>query len=63
VELQLAVEAYRAGILTAPEVQTTLGLSTRWETDAILKRAGAFLDYSEDDLRQDIATFRKLSGR
>jgi predicted HTH domain antitoxin len=59
----LAVEAYRAGILTAYEVQKTLGLASRWETDEVLKRAGAYLDYSEDDLQQDIDTLRRLSSR
>jgi predicted HTH domain antitoxin len=58
----LAVEAHREGILTAAEVQRMLGLSTRWETDAVLKRAGAYLDYSQDDLREDIATARKPSA-
>jgi predicted HTH domain antitoxin len=59
----LAAEAYREGILTAFEVQRTLGLSSRWDTDEVLKRAGALLDYSEDDLQQDIATYRRLSSR
>jgi predicted HTH domain antitoxin len=59
----LAAEAYREGILTAFEVQRTLGLSSRWETDEVLKRAGAFLNYSEDDLQQDIAAYRRLASR
>jgi predicted HTH domain antitoxin len=58
----LAVEACREGILTAAEVRRMVGLSTRWETDALLKRAGAYLDYCEEDLRQDIETARKLSA-
>jgi predicted HTH domain antitoxin len=58
----LAVAAYREGILTAAEVLRTLGPSTRWETDALLKRASAYLDYTQEDLRQDIATARKLSA-
>jgi predicted HTH domain antitoxin len=59
----LAAEAYREGILTAFEVQRTLGLSSRWDTDEVLKRAGAFLDYTEDDLQQDIAAYRRLASR
>jgi len=58
----LAGEAYRSGVLTSSEVQRMLGLSSRWETDEVLKRVGAFLDYSEEDLQQDIATFRRLSS-
>jgi predicted HTH domain antitoxin len=59
----LAVEAYRSGILTAFEVQRTLNLASRWEVDEILKRSGAFLDYSDDDLQQDIETYRRLASR
>jgi predicted HTH domain antitoxin len=59
----LAAEAYHTGVLTATEVQRMLGLSSRWETDAVLKRAGAYLHYSEDDLRQDVETLRRLSAR
>ena len=59
----LAAEAYRSGALTSFEVQRMLGLATRWETDELLKRAGAFLDYSDDDLQQDLETFRRLSAR
>jgi predicted HTH domain antitoxin len=59
----LAAEAYRGGILTASEVQRMLGLSSRWETDAVLKREGAYLHYSEEDLQQDIATARRLASR
>ncbi|HYU32661.1 MAG TPA: UPF0175 family protein [Thermoanaerobaculia bacterium] len=56
----LAVQAYRSGLLTASEVQQMLGLASRWETDELLKSAGAYLDYSEDDLRQDLETMRRL---
>ena len=59
----LAAEAYHTGVLTAAEVQRMLALSSRWETDAILKRAGAYLHYSEEDLRQDVETLRGLSSR
>jgi hypothetical protein len=52
----LAAEAYHTGLLTAAEVQRMLGLSSRWETDEVLKRVGAYLHYSAEDLQQDIAT-------
>lgn len=58
----LAAEAYHTGVLTAAEVQRMLGHSSRWETDAVLKRAGAYLHYSVDDLEQDIATLGRLSA-
>ena len=50
----LAIEAYRSGVITEAEVQRMLHLPSRWEDDAVLKRAKAYLDYTEDDLEQDI---------
>jgi len=56
----VAAEAYRAGALTSFEVQRLLRLDSRWETEEFLQRAGAWLDYSEADLDQDIAALRDL---
>ena len=58
----LATQAYRSGALTASEVQRMLGLGSRWETDRFLKSVGAYLDYSEEDLRQDLDTLRRLAA-
>jgi len=57
----LAADSYRAGVLTAAEVQRMLGFETRMETDEFLKGEGAYLHYTEEDLQNDIATFRRLS--
>lgn len=57
----LAIEAYRVGILTSAEVQRMLNLRSRWEADTLLKRAQAYLDYTEADLEQDIQTLERLS--
>ena len=35
-----------------------LGLPSRWETEDFLRRTGAFLDYTMDDLDRDIAAIR-----
>lgn len=59
----LVVEACRDGLLTAAEVQDVLGLPSRYEADGFLKRAGIMLDYSADDLEQDLQTFASLPGR
>lgn len=59
----LAVEAYREDVLTAAEVQSLLGLATRFEVDDLLKQMGAYLPYSEADLSRDIATLRRLESR
>lgn len=56
----LAASGYREGLLTAAEVQEMLDLASRWETDAFLKRSGAWLHYSEDDLREDAKALEGL---
>ena len=59
----VAVDAYREGVLTAFEVQRMLNFSSRWEVEAFLKRSGAYLDYTEADLDNDIAAIRAARGR
>jgi predicted HTH domain antitoxin len=59
----LVVEAYRSGAITAAEVQRVLGLSSRWEAEAFLKRAQAHLDYAESDLEEDASAIRQVSPR
>lgn len=59
----VAIEAYRMGILTSAEIQRMLQLSSRWDVDTFLKRAQAYIDYTEHDLEQDIQTLEKLSMR
>ncbi len=50
----LAVNAYRDGAITGPQLQQILGLRTRFELDGFLKQAGVYLDYTEADLDADI---------
>lgn len=50
----IAVEAYRAKVISAAEVQRMLKLPSRLVTDAFLKQAGAYLHYTEQDLEEDI---------
>lgn len=59
----LAAAAYRRGILTHAQVRRLLGLGSRFETDAFLKSAGAYLDYPEDDLRKDLRALDEPSDR
>ena len=58
----LATSGYREGLLTAAEVQEMLDLSSRWETDELLKQSGAWMGYSEKDLRKDAETLERLLG-
>lgn len=55
----LAVEAYKADVITENEVQRMLNLDSRWEVDKFLKRSHAYIDYTDVDLKQDIDSIRK----
>jgi predicted HTH domain antitoxin len=59
----IAIEGYRCGALSQAEAQRLLGLASRWETDALLKRAGVYLDYGEDDLARDLETSRQVNRK
>jgi len=58
----VAVEAYRSGALTAAQVSRLIGHASRWETEAFLKRMGAWLHYTEADLDKDMAELRESHG-
>lgn len=58
----LAIEAYRSGVLAADQVGRLLGLETRPEIDAFLKRHRVF-DYSVQDLDDDRRVLSQLRGR
>jgi hypothetical protein len=57
----VAVEAYRRGVLTSAEIQRMLQLPSRWDVDAFLKQAQAYIEYTERDLEQDLQTLDRLS--
>ncbi|MGH9898507.1 MAG: UPF0175 family protein [Pyrinomonadaceae bacterium] len=59
----VVAQGYRNGKLTHAEVQRMLGFASRWETDAFLKEAGAYLDYTEADLEHDLEISRRITGR
>jgi predicted HTH domain antitoxin len=58
----LALEAYRSGALTMPQLRRLLGFESRNELDGFLKRAGIYLDYNFDDLKEDLETIRRVRG-
>jgi hypothetical protein len=58
----LALEAYRSGTLSSPQLRRLLGFETRMELDGFLKQAGVFLDYSLEDLNEDLETIRRVRG-
>jgi predicted HTH domain antitoxin len=58
----LALEGYRSGALSAGQVAEMLSLSL-WETETLLKQRGVELDYSVEDIKQDVeANERVLAG-
>ena len=59
----LAVEAYKADVITENEVQRMLNMDSRWEVDEFLKKAHAYIDYTEIDLQLDIDSIRKSESQ
>ena len=59
----IAIEGYRSGALSQAQVQRLLGMASRWETDALLQRAGVYLDYTEEDLAKDLEVSRQLTEK
>lgn len=57
----VAIQAYRDGVITPAQVEQMLGLGSRWETEALLRRAEAYHDYTMDDLERDLAAIRAAS--
>ena len=55
----MAVEAYRARRLTEHQLATLLGMD-RYELDGFLKEREVWLEYSPDDLRQEIELGERL---
>jgi hypothetical protein len=53
-----AIEGYRSGALTAPQVRELLGFETRYELDGFLKAHLVWeRAYSSQDLEKDAAGF------
>ena len=49
----LALEEFRAGRLSNPELRQVLGFATRGELDGFLKKHGIFENYTLDDLGRE----------
>lgn len=59
----VVIEAYRAELITSAEVGRILELDSRWDVDAFLKQADAYLPYTESDLEQERETLRQLRAK
>jgi hypothetical protein len=56
----LALEEYKQGRLTKPELRKLLGFETRAEVDAFLKAHAVFGSYTTVDLEKDRQDLRRL---
>lgn len=51
----LALEGYRSGRLTEEQVRRMLGFASRWDVHGFLKEHNVYLNYSIEDLQNDLA--------
>lgn len=56
---QVVIEGYKSGTLGPKQVRLLLGFADRWETEEFLRRKGA-LEYTSEDLNDDLETLEKL---
>lgn len=56
----LALEEYKAGRLTEPQMRQLLGFATRPELDAFLKAHEVWLNFTLEDLQRERAALRRL---
>ncbi|MBZ5617482.1 MAG: UPF0175 family protein [Acidobacteriia bacterium] len=57
-----AIDSYRSGKLTGWQVRQVLRLQTRFDLDALLKRAGVFREYTAEELERDYEASRQASA-
>ncbi len=51
----LALEEYKNGHITDPELRLLLGFETRYELDGFLKAHGVYEDFTMEDFERDLA--------
>jgi hypothetical protein len=56
----LAIEEFKSGHLTKPELRRLLGFGTRYLLDGFLKSHGVYEDYTMEDFDQDRDALRQL---
>jgi hypothetical protein len=56
----LALEEFRQGRLTRPELRRLLGFATCAALDGFLKAHGLYIDYEIEDLERDREDLRRL---
>ena len=55
-----ALEEFRSGRITKPELRRLLGYGTRWKLDDFLKAHGVYEDYTLEDFEQERQALKDL---
>jgi hypothetical protein len=56
----LALEEFKSGRITKPELRRLLGFGTRYRLDGFLKSHDVYEDYTLQDLEQEVEALRSL---
>ena len=56
----LALEEFKSGHITKPELRRLLGYGTRYRLDGFLKSHGVYEDYTMEDFEQELEGLRRL---
>ena len=56
----LALEEFKSGHITKPELRRLLGFGTRYRLDGFLKAHDVYEDYTMQDLEQELEGLRRL---
>ncbi len=59
----IALEGYRSGRLSEEQVRRLLGFESQLQVHSFLKEHQVYLNYTEQDLEQDLETAQKYSAR
>ena len=57
-----ALEGYKSGLLTSPQVQVLLGLESRFELDGFLKAHDVLFEYSSEEIAEELETIKMLQA-
>ena len=56
-----ALEGYKSGALTSPQIQEMLGID-RFELDGFLKSHGVLFEYSPEEVEEEFEAIRKFQA-
>jgi hypothetical protein len=56
----LALEEFKSGRITKPELRRLLGFGTRYQLDGFLKAHSVYEDFTIEDFERDVADLKSL---